>query len=521
MAISSESSSARRTGVAVSGVMLVIFLFAIDGTIVSAAMPTIVGKLGGLELYSWVFSTYMLTSALATPLCGKLSDLYGRRRLMLMGIGLFTLGSALCGMAQSMEQLVVFRAIQGVGGGAIYALSFIIVGFLFPPDQRAKMQGLISSIWGVASILGPLAGGIITQYWNWRWIFFVNVPIAFTATLLIVSGLTETETEDGRRRAPDLKGAAALLLGLFLLFYALEESQRSFFVLDKTLVGLMILAFAMLALFYIIERHAEEPILPTGLFRLPLFRISSGLSWLASMGIFGVISYLPLYVQGVLGASASRAGMTLLLASLGWTAGSFIGGQGMNRFGYRVPCVAGMLLMALGYGLFVGSRDHLGMVAVLAVGSVIGAGMGIVNVTSMVAAQNGVPLGQLGVATSTIMLFRMFGGAFGISLMGSVLFSRMQRQLVTFSSAPGINISDSLIRKLANPQNLLDPTTRDLIPGSLLATLVDILGRSMWAAFFTGFMIMLLGLSLSFFMASSTPANTPQASKPGAAPNRS
>lgn len=146
MASSLESFSARGTGVAVSGVKLVIFLFAIDGTIVSAAMPTIVGKLGGLELYSWVFSTYMLTSALATPLCGKLSDLYGRRRLMLMGIGLFTLGSALCGMAQSMEQLIVFRAIQGVGGGAIYALSFIIVGFLFPPEQRAKMQGLISSI---------------------------------------------------------------------------------------------------------------------------------------------------------------------------------------------------------------------------------------------------------------------------------------------------------------------------------------------------------------------------------------
>lgn len=521
LAIASESSSARRTGVAVSGVMLVIFLFAIDGTIVSAAMPTIVGKLGGLELYSWVFSTYMLTSALATPLCGKLSDLYGRRRLMLMGIGLFTLGSALCGMAQSMEQLIVFRAIQGVGGGAIYALSFIIVGFLFPPDQRAKMQGLISSIWGVASILGPLAGGIITQYWSWRWIFFVNVPVSLTATLLIVSGLTETETEDGRRRAPDLKGAAALLLGLFLLFYALEKSRKSLFALDPALAGSLILAFAALALFYMIERRAEEPILPTGLFRLRIFRISAGLSWLASMGIFGVISYLPLYVQGVLGASASRAGMTLVLASLGWTAGSFIGGQGMNRFGYRVPCIAGMLLMALGYGSFVASKDHLGLVPVLAVGSLIGLGMGIVNVTSMVAAQNSAPLRQLGVATSTVMLFRMFGGAFGISLMGSVLFSQMQRRLVTFAAAPGVNISGSLVRKLANPQNLLDPATRDLIPDSLLATLVDILGRSMWSAFFTGFMIMLLGLGLSFFMASTTPANTLQAPKPGAGPDRS
>lgn len=519
MTSSSESLPSSGTGVAVSGVMLVIFLFAIDGTIVSTAMPTIAGKLGGLELYSWVFSTYMLTSALATPLCGKLSDLYGRRRLMLIGIGLFTLGSALCGMAQSMNQLVLFRAVQGVGGGAIYALSFIIVGFLFPPKERAKMQGLISSIWGVASILGPLAGGIITQYWNWRWIFFVNVPIALTATPLIVFGLTETEA--GRRGPVDLKGAAALLAGLFLLFYALEESRRSSFELDWTLTALLLSSFAALFLFYRLERRAKEPILPIGLFRLRLFRICSGLAWLSSMGIFGVISYLPLYAQGVLGSSASRAGMTLLLASLGWTAGSFIGGQGMNRFGYRAASVAGMLLMAVGYGLFLGTRDHLGLVAVLVVGSVIGLGMGIVNVTSMVAAQNGVPLNQLGVATSTVMLCRMFGGAFGISLMGSVLISQMQRRLVTLSTASGINISDSLIKRLANPQNLLDPSTRGLIPDSLLVSLVDILGSSIGHAFLAGFFVMLIGLSLSFFMAEYTPASAPQASNPSGTHRRS
>ncbi len=509
MPISSESFSSRRPGVAVSGVMLVIFLFAIDSTIVGAAMPTVVGKLGGLELYSWVFSAYMLTSALATALFGKLSDLYGQRRLMLIGIGLFTLGSALCGVAQSMEQLAVFRAIQGVGGGAIYALSFIIVGFLFPPEERAKMQGLISGIWGVASILGPLAGGIITQYWNWRWIFFVNLPICLMAALLIFFGLAETGF--GRRRRPDLKGAAALLLGLFLLFYAFEESQRRFFVLDLTLAALFVSAFVVLALFYTLERRSEEPILPPGLFRLPFFRISAGIAWLASMGMFGVISYLPLYVQGVLGGSASRAGLVLLLISLGWTSGSFSAGHGMNRFGYRAACVVGMLFMALGYGSFVSSGDHPGLVAILAVGSVIGVGMGIVTVTSMVAAQNGVPLNQLGVATSTIMLCRMFGGAFGINLLGSVLFGQMQRQLVSLSADSNMDISGGLIKRLANPQNLLDPSTRALIPDFLLVSLVDILGHSVWYAFLAGFFIMLLGLCLSFFMADYTPANSPQA----------
>ena len=173
---SSQATHSKRN-LAVAGVMLVIFLFAIDATIVSTSMPTIVARLGGLELYSWVFSIYMLTSALTTPLFGKLADLFSHRRLMLIGIGIFVLGSTLCGAAQSMEMLVLFRAIQGLGGGAIYALAFIVVGVLFPPEQRAKMQGIISSIWGISSILGPLAGGLIVEYTSWRWVFFVNLPI--------------------------------------------------------------------------------------------------------------------------------------------------------------------------------------------------------------------------------------------------------------------------------------------------------------------------------------------------------
>jgi EmrB/QacA subfamily drug resistance transporter len=486
--------------------MLVIFLFAIDGTVVSAAMPTIVGKLGGLELYGWVFSTYMLTSALSTPLFGNLSDLYGRRRLILIGIGLFTLGSALCGAAQSMEHLILFRALQGIGGGAIYALSFILIGFLFAPEKRAKMQALTSGLWGIASILGPLAGGVITQYWSWRWIFFINLPLCLIAALLIAFGVSETK--EARRRRPDLKGAAALLAGLFLLFYALEQGQRNSFASNGMLIGLLAASFAVLFWFYRIERRSPEPMLPLALFRLRLFRVCLGLAWLASMGMFGIISYLPLYVQGALGADAARAGFTLVVASLGWTAGSFIAGAGMNRLGYRAVSIAGMLLMAVGYGAFVAAGSPLGYFSVLAIGAVIGVGMGMVTITSMVAAQNAAPLSQLGVATSTIMLARMLGGAFGIALMGGVLVGRMERRLIEVSFGAFSDVGGGLLKKLANPQNLLDPVTRALIPDSLQKVLIEILAGSLWHAFLAGFFVMLIGLAASFFMSADTPGAT-------------
>ena len=223
------------------------------------------------------------------------------------------------------------------------------------------------------------------------------------------------------------------------------------------------------------------------------------------MGMFGVIGYLPLYLQGVLDGAASQASLTLVVASLGWTVGSFVAGPGMTRFGYRAAAVAGMLLMALGYGAFAGAGYQLELFPVLAIGALIGVGMGIVSVTSMVAMQNGAPLNQLGVATSTVMLSRMLGGAFGITLMGSVLVGQMQRRLASLSAGPAAGLPSSLIQKLANPESLLDPALRALIPESMVAALVEILARSIWFAFLTGFFVMLLGVALSFFLASGAP----------------
>ncbi len=501
MNFSQESSSgadSKRT-LAVAGVMLVIFLFAIDATIVSTSMPTIVAKLGGLDLYSWVFSIYMLTSALATPVFGKLSDLFSRRNLLLVGIGIFVLGSTLCGAAQGMAMMVLFRAIQGLGGGAIYALAFIIVGTLYPTEQRGKMQGIISSIWGISSILGPLAGGIIVEHWSWRWIFFVNLPVAGAASALIIFGLKEPATEK-RNPKLDLLGAATLMFGLILLFFALSRSAQAQRPLSGELMGMVALALAIFAIFFVIERRAEEPIIPLDLFHLKLFRVCVIVATFASMGVFGAVSYLPLYLQGVLGIGASRAGSVLVLLSLAWTAGSLAAGQWINRMGYRFATLAGTALLTLGYGLLVAPALQGGIIVVLFSAAAIGIGMGFANLTTLVAVQSAVPTQRIGAATSTLMLFRTFGGAFAVSLMGTVLLNQMQHGLERLGTGAGAPLSAAVREKVANPQNLLEPATRALLPPELLLGLVDTLAHAIWYAFLTGFILMTLGVVTSLFM---------------------
>lgn len=494
---------------AISGVMLVIFLFAIDATIVSTSMPTIVARLGGLELYSWVFSIYMLTSALATPVFGKLADLFSRRNLMLVGIAIFVVGSTLCGAAQSMEMMVLFRAIQGIGGGAIYALAFIVVGVLYPAEKRAKMQGIISSIWGLSSILGPLAGGIIVENWSWRWIFFVNLPISAAASSLIVVGLQEDEMQKHRPEL-DWLGTGTLLTALMLLFYALSFSAQPGQGLGPELWGLVVLAGIVLAVFILVERRAAEPIIPIDLFHLKLFGVCAAIAALASMGVFGAISYLPLYLQGVYGLAASRAGLVLLLLSLAWVGGSLIGGQWINRLGYRFIAVAGMAFIVVGYALFLSPFSRFGLSVVVLSAVSIGVGMGLSNLITLVAAQTAVRLERIGVATSTIMLFRTFGGALAVSLMGTVLFNTMQRGLERLITDQRVTLSATLRDKITDPQQLLEPATRALIPAEHLPKLAGLLSDAIWYAFFTTFVLMAAGLVLSLFIAPYTPANTPR-----------
>ncbi|MDH3446369.1 MAG: MFS transporter, partial [Deltaproteobacteria bacterium] len=403
------------------------------------------------------------------------------------------------------------RAVQGLGGGAIYALAFIVVGQLYQGDQRARMQGIISGIWGLASILGPASGGIIVEHWNWRWIFFVNLPLIAIATALILAGLKEDIAEK-RKPSLDFAGAITLLIGLLLIFYALAQSAYARDPLGAESLLLIAAGVAALAMFVILERRAVEPIMPLDLFGIGLYRSSAVVATLCSMGVFGAISYLPLYLQGVLGLAASHTGLVILVLSMGWTAGSLLAGQGITRLGYRLVAVAGMSLLAIGYYLLIAPQFTTGIGSVIISAFAIGMGMGLANLTTLVAAQTGVWPQHIGVATSTVMLFRTFGGAFAVSLLGTVMLGYLQKdlaQLRNTNTAVSVEIWD----KLANPQNLLQPSTRAQIPGDLLAQLILTLGDALWYAFATGFALMIAGVFVSFAMANYTPATTPKPSR--------
>ncbi|MEO6164133.1 MAG: MDR family MFS transporter [Candidatus Binatia bacterium] len=505
---SPNTTTTSKPNLAAIGVMLVIFLFAIDATIVSTSMPTIVAKLGGLELYSWVFSIYMLASALTTPIFGKLADLFSKRRLMLIGIAIFLIGSTLCGLAQSMEAMIAFRAVQGLGGGAIYALSFIVVGVIFPAEQRARMQGIISGIWGLASIIGPLAGGVIVEFASWRWIFFVNLPLIAVATALIVVGLKE-EADTRRAARLDLAGAFTLLVGLLLIFYALAQSAHARHPLNAETLSYIGAGVVILIAFYFIERRAAEPILPVDLFHIHLYRSTAAVATLSAMGVFGAISYMPLFLQGVIGMTATGTGLIILILSMGWTAGSLLAGRWINRFGYRFAAVIGMSLLAAGYAIFVAPHFNASVVAIGFSAAAIGTGMGMANLTTLVAAQSSVAPQRIGVATSTVMLFRTFGAAFAVSVMGTVMLNQMQSSLGRLRAA-NPTVDASVWAKLTNPQNLLEPLTRAQVPADLLPKLIASLSDALWYAFLTGFVLMVLGIVISCFMASYTPANTPR-----------
>jgi EmrB/QacA subfamily drug resistance transporter len=425
-----------RRGRVLVGVMLAIFLAAMESTVVATAMPRVVASLGGIQIYSWVFSGFLLTSTVSMPLWGRLSDLYGRRPMYLIGLGTFLVGSALSGAAHDMTGLIVFRMLQGLGAGSLLTLGMTIVGDLFKLERRAKVQGYFSSVWGLASVLGPLLGGLLTDHVSWRWVFYVNVPFGLLAMALIWRGLAG-EPRPPRRPAIDYAGVALFALGVTALLVGVIAAGHGASWTRPDVLLPIGLATVTLIVFVAVERRAADPIVPPRLFtnRIVVAAVLTG--FLAGMAMFGAISFVPLFMQNVAGESATQAGFVLTPFVLGWVAMSILSARLVIRVGYRLIVIAGMTCLTLAFMLF--SRWSPGLSQGEAMRDVLlaGMGMGLNMVPMLIAVQGAVDRSDLGVATSVTQFFRTVGGAIGLSLMGTVMTQRLKEGLALATALHG------------------------------------------------------------------------------------
>jgi EmrB/QacA subfamily drug resistance transporter len=456
--------SNRRIAVVIAGIMLSLFMSAIEATVVATAMPTIVAQLGGLAAYSWVFSAYMLTSTTTVPLYGKLSDLYGRRRLFFIAMALFLLGSILCGLSQNMGQLIAFRALQGLGAGGLIPLAFIIIGDILPFDQRARMQGLFSGVWGVASIAGPLLGGFLVDQLSWRWVFYVNIIPGLLATALVGIALRDPVRAPGAAKpSVDYGGALLLTAGVVALLLGLFELGTP---TGRTLLAIALILFAVL---FWVERRAVDPVLPLPLFRERLFAVAIAQGVLSGWAMFGSTNFVPLFGQGVLGLSATAAGTALTPMMLSWTAASIIGGRLLLRYSYRSLALVGGVGLAVGAFLMTRLTTSTSLAYLMLSLAVMGAGMGLAVPAFLIAVQSSVQRAKLGTATATLQFSRSIGGTLGVSVMGVILTAQLAANL----AAAGISAATVSLGALIDPgkhgaaASALDETVRGALAGAL------------------------------------------------------
>jgi EmrB/QacA subfamily drug resistance transporter len=403
-----------------AGLMVALFLAALDQTIVSTALPRIVSDLGGLSQYSWVFTAYMLASTVTVPLYGKLGDVYGRKPLMLFAIVVFLVGSALCGTAQNMNELVLFRAVQGLGAGGLIPLAIAVVGAIIPPRDRGRYQGLIGSVFGSASIIGPAVGGLIVDHTTWRWIFYVNLPVG--ALALAVITVTMPRRAPQKDRSIDWGGAALLGASSTALLLGLVWGGGQYAWTSGHVLGALSAAAIVFALFLLYERRVPETILPFNLLRNRIVASSLICMALVGMAMFGTISFVPLFVQGVIGTSATSSGVVLTPLMLGAVTASFVSGQWVSRSGrVRPNAIVGPIVLTTGMFLLwrMGVATTNGEAARNMV--VSGIGLGLMMQVFVLAVQNAVPRKAIGSATALTQFARSIGGTLGVTLMGVIV----------------------------------------------------------------------------------------------------
>jgi EmrB/QacA subfamily drug resistance transporter len=406
----------------------VLFIASLDQTIVSTALPTIVGDLGGLQHLSWVVTAYLLASTVVGPLYGKLGDLYGRKRVLQVALVIFLIGSALCGAAQSMSELIAFRAVQGLGGGGLIVVSMAVVGDIVAPRDRGRYQGLFGGVFGISTVAGPLLGGFFVDNFSWRWIFYINLPLG--ALALAVISIAFTSRQMTERRPIDWVGTLVLAGGLsgVILYTSLGGSTYSW--TAPGMLAALVGGLALLAALPFVESRAAEPILPPELFRNATFRTTSSIGFIIGFALFGSVTFIPLYLQIVKGDSATRSGLLMTPMMLGVLATSTASGFLISRYGrYRVFPIAGTAVATLGLYLIsqLGVDTSTGVAAGYML--ILGLGLGMVMQVLVLAAQNAVPYRLLGVATSGSTLFRQVGGSIGVSAFGAVFTNQLTKEL--------------------------------------------------------------------------------------------
>jgi EmrB/QacA subfamily drug resistance transporter len=403
-----------------AGLMLTLLLAALDQTIVATALPRIVSDLGGITQYSWVFTAYMLTSTVTVPLYGKLGDVHGRKNLFLFAIVVFLIGSALCGAATDMTQLVVFRGIQGIGAGGLFPLSLAVIGNIVPPRDRGRWQGLIGAVFAASSIIGPAVGGFIVDNTSWRWIFLVNLPVGGLALVVIL--ITMPRRAPQTDHAIDWLGAGVLAGGTGALLLGLVWGGKSYPWTSGHVIGVLVLAGVLLLAFWFVERRAGEPILPFRILRNPIVAGSVACMALVGMAMFGTISYVPLFVQGVIGTSATSSGVVLTPLMLGAVATSLLTGQLVSRTGrYRWNAVLGPVVLTIGMILL--WRMNVNSTNAEAARAMVVAGIGIGSMMQVfvLSVQNAVPRSHIGSATALTQFSRQMGATVGVTIMGAIV----------------------------------------------------------------------------------------------------
>lgn len=442
-------------------------LAALDSTVVATAIPTIVGNLGGLDLFSWVFSVYLLTSTVTVPLFGKLADLYGRKPVLIFGNALFLLGSCLCGLSQSMEQLIFFRAIQGIGAGAVLPMVLTIIGDLFPIEERAKIQGMTSSVWGVSGIAGPMVGAFFTDQVSWRWVFLINLPFGLAAIATVWWYFHEKVQR--REHSIDLVGMALLSGGVVSLLLALLQGVDRFGWAGPETLALFATALVLLSVFVWQEKRSPEPLIPLDIFRIRLVAVGC-LAGFAMGGIsIGISSHVPLFVQGVYGGSAIDAGLLLGPMSVSWPLAAVLSGRMIPKMGYRPSALIGGAFLVGGTALLLLlSRETPQVVALVAV-ILVGAGMGFASSATIISVQNAVDWSQRGVATAMTQFVRTIGGSIMVAVMGAVLASQLAPRLDRIEGVPPGTEAD----------DLLTDATRNGVPADVLRQMQDALASSL------------------------------------------